>query len=99
MSKQNYEGVETIKLAPDIEEIKREGNVFECEFNGMAIKWCIAADCKDMTEKNELTLKKWLQSAIAMSGKLWQVPYALNQQLPFPSIVYVNGEEVDYPKG
>lgn len=87
-----------IKIAPDLDEIRREGNVFKCDFNKMHIKWCVARDCSDMSEKNETTLKQWLQTAIGMSGKLWQVPYALNKGLPFPSTVYVNGKEVDYPK-
>ena len=87
-----------IKIAPDLDEIKRKGNVFECDFNGMHIKWCIGDDCSDMSEKNEQALKEWLQTAIGMSGKLWQVPYALSKGLPFPSTVYVNGEAVEYPK-
>lgn len=87
-----------IKIAPDLDEIKREGNVFTVDFNGMHIKWCIGDDCSDMDEHGERMLKDWLQSAIGMSGKLWQVPWILNKQLPFPSTVYVNGKEVDYPK-
>ena len=87
-----------IKIAPELDEIKRDGNVFECDFNGMHIKWVIARDCSDMSEKNEQALKKWLQNAIGLSGKMWQVPYTLNKGLPFPSMVYVNGEEVEYPK-
>jgi hypothetical protein len=89
---------ETIKIAPDLDEIRREGNVFSCEFNGMAIRWAIAADCSDMSDEDEATLKKWLQGAIGMSGKLWQVPWMLNKNLPFGSEVYVNGNKVDYPK-
>ena len=89
----------TIKMAPDLDEIKREGNVFVCEFNNMAIRWAIAADCQDLSEKDETTLKKWLQNAIGMGGKIWQVPYLLNNGgLPFASEVYVNGERVPYPK-
>ena len=88
----------TIKIAPDFEEIKREGNVFSCEFNGMSIRWCIAYDCSDMDADTEANLKRWLQNTIGMSGKLWQVPFVLNRHLPFASEVYVNGEKVDYPK-
>ncbi len=87
-----------IKIAPDLDEIKREGNVFCCEFNNMKIRWAIAADCADMSDEDELTLKKWLQNAIGFSGKIWQVPYALNKNLPFASEVYVNDKKVDYPK-
>lgn len=87
-----------VKIAPELDEIKREGNVFSCEFNGMAIRWCIAADCSDMSEKDEENLKKWLQNAIGFSGKMWQLPYLLNKNLPFASEVYVNDEKVDYPK-
>jgi hypothetical protein len=87
-----------VKIAPDLEEINREGNVFETDFNKMHIEWIIAHDCKDMSDKDETTLKKWLQNAIGMSGKMWQVPYLLNKHLPFPSEVYVNGEKVEYPK-
>lgn len=88
-----------VKIAPDMDEIKREGNVFSCEFNGMRIKWAIAADCSDMSEKDETTLKQWLQQAIGLSGKIWQVPYALNNGgLPFCSEVYVNDKKVEYPK-
>ena len=87
-----------IKIAPDLDEIKRKGNVFECDFNGMHIKWVIAYDCKELGISDEANLKKWLQNAIGMSGKMWQVPWVLNKQLPFPSTVYVNDKEVDYPK-
>lgn len=87
-----------IKIAPDLDEIKREGNVFACEFNNMNIRWAIAADCQGMSDDDEENLKKWLQNAIAMSGKLWQVPYLLNKNLPFASEVYVNDKKVDYPK-
>jgi hypothetical protein len=87
-----------IKIAPDLDEIKRDGNVFTVDFNDMHIKWIIAKDCSDMSEKIETALKQWLQSAIGMSGKMWMVPYALNKGLPFPSMVYVDGKEVEYPK-
>lgn len=87
-----------IKIAPDLDEIKRKENVFECDFNGMHIKWVIAYDCKKLGISDEANLKKWLQNAIGMSGKLWQVPWVLNKQLPFPSTVYVNDKEVEYPK-
>ena len=90
--------METVKIAPDLDEIRREGNVFECNFNNMHIKWVIAMDCSGLSEKAEENLKKWLQNAIGMSGKMWQVPYALNKHLPFPSTVYVNDKEVEYPK-
>lgn len=87
-----------VKIAPDLDEIKRKGNVFECDFNGMHIKWAIARDCSNMDENNEAMLKQWLQTAIGLAGKMWQVPYALNRSLPFPSTVYVNDKEVEYPK-
>ena len=86
-----------IKIAPDLDEIKREGNVLSCEFNGMKIRWAIGDDCSDMDEWTERELKEWLRTAIGMSGKTWQVPYMLNKNLPFPSIVYVNDKVVDYP--
>jgi len=87
-----------VKIAPELDEIRREGNVFETDFNNMHIEWIVAMDCKELGISDETTLKKWLQNAIGMSGKMWQVPYALNKGLPFPSTVYVNGKEVDYPK-
>ncbi len=87
-----------VKIAPDLDEIRREGNVFECNFNNMHIKWAIAADCSAMDEVTEKNLKQWLQNAIGLSDKMWQVPYLLNQQLPFASEVWVNGKKVDYPK-
>ena len=96
-TKPDYQNVERINVAPDMDEIRREGNVFLCHFNGMDIKWCIGDDCSDMDEQTERALKEWLQSAIGMSGKLWQVPFVLNKELPFPSIVYVNGKVQDYP--
>ena len=86
-----------VKIAPDLEEIKREGNVFETDFNKMHIRWVIAMDCKDMSDKDETTLKQWLQNAIGFSGKMWQVPFLLNKNLPFASEVYVNDEKVEYP--
>lgn len=87
-----------VKIAPDLEEIKRDGNVFSCKFNGMVIRWCIAIDCNHIDAETELKLKNWLQSAIGVSGKMWQVPYQLNKNLPFASEVYVDGEKVEYPK-
>lgn len=90
--------MKTIQIAPCADEITRVGNVFSCDFNKMHIEWNIEADCNDMNEDNERKLKDWLSMAIAMSGKLWQVPYLLNANLPFPSKIYVNGNEIDYPK-
>ena len=87
-----------IKIAPDLEEITRDNNIFSCDFNNMHIDWCIADDCNDMTAKTEETLKEWLQTTIALSSKTWQVPYMLNKHLPFPSIIKINGDIVEYPK-
>ena len=87
-----------IKIAPDLDEIRRDGNVFECDFNNMHIKWVLAYDGNKIGISDEENLKKWLQNAIALSGKMWQVPYLLNKRLPFPSEVYVNDKKVDYPK-
>lgn len=88
----------TIKIAPGSEEITRNGNVFSCEFNNMKIRWEIEADCNEMDEETENKLKKWLSCGIAMSGKLWQLPYMLNDKLPFSSKIFVNDKEVEYPK-
>ena len=90
--------MKAVKIAPDLEEIKRDGNVFSCDFNGMSIRWCIAADCVNLNEEAEENLKRWLQTAIGMSGKMWQVPFILNKHIPFTSEVYVDGEKVNYPK-
>ena len=87
-----------VKIAPDLDEIKREGNVLECDFNDMHIKWVLAYDGNKITPADEDILKGALQGAIGMSGKLWQVPYILNKHLPFSSEVYVNDKKVDYPK-
>ena len=87
----------TVKIAPDADEITVEGNVFRCTFNGMDIEWHIDYDVAD-NDSNIEKLKRWLSGAIAMSGKLWQVPYLLNENLPFSSEIYVNGKKVDYPK-
>lgn len=81
-----------------MEEIKRKGNVFSCEFNGMQIRWAIGEDCSDMNGNAEEKLKQCLQTAIGLSGKMWQVAFVLNKSLPFPSKLYVNGKEVEYPK-
>lgn len=87
-----------VKIAPELDEIKREGNVFETDFNNMHIKWVLAYDGNKIGISDEVNLKKWLQNAIGFSGKMWQVPYLLNKNLPFASEVYVNDEKVDYPK-
>lgn len=87
-----------VKMAPDLDEIKRKGNVFECDFNDMHIKWVVALDCSDLDEHGERILKDWLQTTIGLSSKMWQVPWVLNKQLSFPSTVYVNGKEVEWPK-
>lgn len=87
----------TIKIAPDLEEITRENNVFSCEFNNKKIRWCIAYDCNNLSEENETNLKKWLQNAIALSGKAWQIAYLLNNNgLPFSSDIFINGYKVEY---
>ena len=89
--------METIQIAPNLEEITRNNNVFSCHFNNMDIKWCIAYDCSNLSEKDETTLKEWLCNAIALSGKLWQLPYFLNESgLPFTSEVFVDGKKVEY---
>lgn len=87
-----------VKIAPELDEIRREGNVFETDFNDMHIKWVLAYDGNKIGISDEANLKKWLQNAIGMSSKMWQVPYLLNKHLPFPSVVYVNNMKVDYPK-
>ncbi len=87
-----------IQIAPYADEITREGTAFSCEFNGMKIEWDIEGEWSDLDNEIENRLKNWLSTAIAMSGKLWQVPYVLNKNLPFTSKVYVNGKEVEYPK-
>jgi len=51
-----------------------------------------------MSADTEAKLKQWLQTVIGMSGKMWQVPFLLNKNLPFASEVYVDGEKVNYPK-
>lgn len=86
-----------IKIAPDLEEITRDNNVFSCDFNNMHIEWCILEDCNDMKLKTEERLKQWLQTTIGMSSKMWQVPYLLNKHLPFASTIKVNGDIVEYP--
>lgn len=86
--------METVKIAPDLSEITRKGNVFACKFNGMRFRWCIAEDCSCMNTEKENRLKQCLQAAIAMSDKCWQVRSALNQSLPFASKLYVDDKEV-----
>ena len=86
-----------IKIAPDLEEITRENNVFSCEFNSKKIRWCIAYDCSNLSEENETILKKWLQNAIALSSKSWQIAYFLNNNgLPFSSDIFINGDKIEY---
>ena len=85
----------TIKIAPDSDEIKLDGNVFYCTFNGMDIEWHVDYEVTD--EEMSENLKEWLIAAIGMSGKIWQVPFLLNKNLPFSSDIYVNGKKVDYP--
>jgi len=88
---------ETVKIAPDADEISVDGNVFYCTFNGMDIEWHVDYDVAN-NDGDIDKLKEWLSSAIAMSGKMWQVPYLLNNNLPFSSEIYINGEKVDYPR-
>ena len=87
-----------IKIAPDLDEIRREGNVFECDFNKMHIKWIVAYDGNKIGISDEASLKKLLQAAIALAGKMWQVAWTPNNNLPFASELYVNDEKVEYPK-
>lgn len=86
-----------VKIAPSLKDIRRNGNVFECEYNKIRIKWVIAMDCAYMSKENEKILKQWMQSAIGKSSRLWQVPYLLNKGNPYPSVVYMNDERFDYP--
>ena len=85
-----------IKIAPSVEEITRENNVFSCEFNGMRIKWIICADFNNIAEDAEKNLKNWLCNAIGFSSKIWQVPLILNKHMPFKSEVYINDNLVTY---
>lgn len=85
------------KIAPNLEEITRNGNVFECDFNNMHFKWVIAWDCSSMSDKNEGILKQWLQNAIGFASKTWQIAYCLNNGgLPFSSDLYINDKKVKY---
>lgn len=88
---------ETVKIAPDADEISVDGNVFYCTFNGMDIEWHVDYDVANNDDDID-KLKEWLSSAIAMSGKIWQVPYLLNNNLPFSSEIYINEKKVDYPR-
>lgn len=86
-----------IKIAPSREEITRTDNVFTCEFYNMSIKWVIDWDCSELSEKDETLLKDWLSNAIAFSSKLWQVPFILNENLPFKSDIFVDDELIENP--
>jgi hypothetical protein len=85
----------TIDIYPDIEEITRKNNVFSCEFNNKKIRWCIAYDCNNLSEENETNLKMWLQNAIALSSKSWQIAFFLNNGLPFSSDIFIDCVKIE----
>lgn len=86
-----------IKIAPSIDEITRNENVLSCDFNNIHLKWVIAWDCSELSPDDDEHLKRWLCNAIAVSSKLWQVPFILNSNMPFKSEFYVDGEKIDDP--
>lgn len=89
--------VKKVKIAPNLDDIRRNGNVLECEYNDVHIKWVIAMDCSNISTEDETTLKQYLQAAIGTSSRLWQVPYKLNKAITLPSVVYVNDEVYNFP--
>lgn len=64
--------IETIKIAPDLEEINVDGCVIATDFNGMHIQYT----CERKWEPN--SLKKCFQTAIALSSKIWQLENLMN---------------------
>ena len=63
----------TIKIAPDLNEITMSGNVMSTKFNGMKIEYIMSVKPDELSEDDVENLKRWLQAAIGMSSKSWQI--------------------------
>lgn len=85
----------TVKIAPSREEVTLGGNVLRTSFNGMDIEYRLAGGVTGKYSADYL--RDILCQAIAMSGKLWQLPFLLNNN-GVPGECYVDGEYVNYPK-
>ena len=49
------------------------GNVMSTKFNGMKIEYIMSVEPDELSEDDVENLKRWLQSAIGMSSKSWQI--------------------------
>ena len=84
----------TIKIAPNANEIKREGTSFITDFNGMHIVWQLPSEYAPMSKESEQNGKECLSCAIAMSSKLYQAAATLDRALGTATKFYVNGNEI-----
>lgn len=85
------------KIELKAEDITRNDNVISCDYLNMHIEWVIDWDCSELSPDDDKYLKNCLNNAIAVSSKLWQVPFILNSNMPFKSVVYVDGEKIEDP--
>lgn len=81
---------EVIKIAPDLSDIKVEGNILECEFNNIYFKWVLAFDPRTTRFEEVLTLKAYLQAAIGFYSKTHQVREYLQKYVSIPNILFTN---------
>lgn len=87
--------METIKIAPSLEEVTLEDGILKTHFNSMDIEYRLAAGVAE--QYTHESIRKGFCQAIALSGKLWQLPFLLNNN-GVHGECYVNGEHINYPK-
>lgn len=80
----------TVKIAPDLNDIKVVGNVLECEFNNMEFRLVLAIDPRYTKFEIILGLKTYLQAAIGFSSKTWQIVDYLKRHIKIKHTLHIN---------
>jgi hypothetical protein len=74
--------VKTIKIAPNLDEIEVGANYVSTEWNGG-----IRYEAEGLDRYKEDYLKQCFSTAIAMSGRRWQLEAMLNDHLGLKGVV------------
>ena len=77
------EKVETLIIAPDLEEIQVVWNVVECTFNGSYIRWVLCVDGRIFDDSDKRALKLRLQAAIGMASNNRSLASILKNEFKF----------------
>lgn len=87
------ENRETVKIAPDLDEIQVVGNVVECTFNGSYIRWVLCVDGRIFDDSDKQALKIRLQAGIGMASNNRSLAAILKESFKFiHTEVYIKKE-------